>query len=437
MTDVQEPLSSPGLDGAAERVPARRWWLFSPAVVVIWIVGMLDKTGVGIIVADDKFLSDMHLEGRHGLIGLLTTVTLVFYGASMPVWGMLIDRYGPRRCALIGMTFWGLTTLAAGVAANVPTLLIARGALGVAEGFLWPMSNALTARWFPHAERSRAKSVWIGGINVGFALSGFVITGAIAVSSWRGAFFLLTALALVVCVPVAWFLLRDDPAQEPRLGEEERAFIVRGGGGAAAVADVPDGVPASRAARSELRLWPFWVSAGVWITNNIGVYGLASWFPTYLKDEQHLGKGSASAYIALAFVLCIVAGPFVGLGMDRTGRKAIWTCGGFVAAALCLVVAAGVTALPVQLCAVIVAIIGIEGFTTLAAQGVLHSIAPARTMGRAAGLMIGIGNFVGAFGSTAMGFFVDHGGFDSAFAFLIAVFVVGAGASLALHRARY
>ncbi len=435
MTTVQITGEAP--DGEFAKPPAKRWWLFSPAVVVIWIVGMLDKTGVGVIVADDRFLSDMHLQGRHGLIGFLTTITLVFYGASMPVWGMLIDRYGPRRCAIVGMCFWGLTTLAAGLSVDVPMLLVARAALGVAEGFLWPMSNALTARWFPHSERSRAKSVWIGGINLGFAISGFVITGAIGVSSWRGAFFLLTALALLVCVPVAWFLLRDDPTQEPRLSEAERAFIRAGGGGADAAADVPAGALVKEGSDSELRLWPFWVCAGVWITNNIGVYGLASWFPTYLKDEQHLGHNTASAYIALAFVLCIVAGPLVGLGMDRTRRKAIWTFGGFVTAAVCLLVASTVTVLSVQLVAVIVAIIGIEGFTTLAAQGVLHNIAPAHRMGRAAGLMIGIGNFVGAFGATVMGFLVDSGGFDAAFAFLIAVFVVGAAACLTLHRAKY
>ncbi len=433
MTTAQTTGRAP--DGAPARPPARRWWLFSPAIVVIWVVGMLDKTGVGIIVADDHFLSYMHLTGRNGLIGLLTTITLVFYGASMPLWGLLIDRYGPRRCALAGMFFWGVATLIAGLSVDLPMLLVARAALGVAEGFLWPMSNALTARWFPHSERSRAKSVWIGAINLGFALSGVVITGAIAVGTWRGAFFLLTALALVLCIPVAYFLLRDDPAQEPRLGEEERAWIRAGGGGAQAGADVPDGAPARQG--TELRMWQFWVCAGVWITNNIGVYGLASWFPTYLKDEQHLGHGSSSFYIALAFVLCILAGPLVGLGMDRTRRKAIWTFGGFTAAALCLLLASTVTVLSVQLAAVIVAIIGIEGFTTLAAQGVLHNIAPARRMGRAAGLMIGIGNFVGAFGATVMGLLKDAGGFDAAFAFLIGVFVVGAVASLSLHRARY
>jgi MFS family permease len=430
---VHKPGSAPPVQAGAP-VPAMRWWLFSPAVVVIWIVGMLDKTGVGIIVADDRFLSDLHLTGRHGLIGLLTTVTLLFYGASMPLWGVLIDRYGPRRCALSGLVFWGLSTLAAGLATTVPLLLGARAALGVAEGFLWPMSNALTARWFPAAERGRAKSVWIGGINAGFALSGFVVTGAIAISSWRGAFFLLTALALVVCLPVAYFLLRDDPAQEPRLSERERAYIAAGNQDSASGVDATHG--AGRTG-GYLRAWPFWVSTGVWVTNNIGVYGLASWFPTYLKDEQHLGHAGASAYIALAFALCIVVGPLVGRGMDRSCRRAIWTFGGFSGAAVCLLLAATVTALPVQLCAVIVAIVGIEGFTTLAAQGVLHSIAPARSMGRAAGLMIGIGNFVGAFGATVMGFLVDHGGFDAAFAFLIAVFVLGGAASLALHRAAY
>ncbi|GHJ35716.1 MFS transporter [Streptomyces sp. TS71-3] len=434
MTSLQSTDHRSG--GAEPGYRAKRWWLFSPAVVVIWIVGMLDKTGVGVIIADDHFLSDMHLEGKHGLLGLLTTVTLVFYGASMPVWGILIDRFGPRRCAIVGMCFWGLSTLAAALAVDVPMLLVARGALGVAEGFLWPMSNALTARWFPGAERSRAKSVWIGAINVGFAISGFVITGAIGVTDWRGAFGLLTILSLVVCVPTAWFLLHDSPEQAPGLSSAE-LDVIRGDKTPGDVDGEPGGGGRAGKAGNALLTWPLWVCAGVWITNNIGVYGLASWFPTYLEDEQHISGASADGYIALAFLLCVAVGPLVGFGMDRTGRKAIFTCGGFLLAAVCLLLASTVTTLDVQLAAVIVAIIGIEGFTTLAAQGVLHSFAPAHRMGRAAGIMIGIGNFVGAFGATVMGYLVDSGGFDAAFAFLIAVFLVGGGASYVLHRATY
>jgi MFS family permease len=404
---------------------ATRWRLFAPAVVVIWIVGMIDKTGVGIIAANKGFLSDMHLTGRPAEIGLLTTITLVFYGASMPLWGLAIDRFGPRKCALVGLGFWAVSTVIAGLAGNVPTLLGARALLGVSEGFLWPLSNALTARWFPLSERGRAKSVWIGGINLGFALSGFVISGAIGVSSWRGAFFLLTALAVVVCIPAAWFLLHDDPAQEPKVSAAERALIQR------------DSIDVASTGRTEMRSWPYWIIVVAWVCNNIGVFGLASWFPTYLKSEHHISGATASGYIALAFVLCILVGPLVGFGMDRMHRKAIWAFAGFAIAAVFLLLIRAIPVAGFQLAAVIVAIVGIEGFSTLAGQGVLHSMAPARRMGRANGVMSGVGNFVGAFGSLIMGALIGVGGFPAAFAFLIVVFVIGAALCLLLHRLKY
>lgn len=420
--------ASDSAGGSTSRGPTTvRWRMFAPAVIVIWVVGMIDKTGVGIIAADKGFLSAMGLAGRPATIGFLTTITLVFYGASMPVWGLLIDRFGPRRCALAGLVFWAVSTLIAGFAGTVPVLLGARALLGVSEGFLWPLSNALTARWFPLGERARAKSLWIGAINLGFALSGFVITGAIEATSWRGAFFFLTAIALVLCLPAAWFFLQDDPAQQPRVSRAELELIRAG---------TVDAAPA-QAGRTEFSSWVYWVVVLGWITNNIGVFGLASWFPTYLKSEQGISGTTASAYIALAFVLCIAVGPLVGLGMDRTRRKAIFLFAGFALAAVFLLLSRAAGSVGFQLAAVIVAIVGIEGFTTLACQGVLHSMVPARRMGRASGVMTGTGNFVGAFGSTIMGALIGAGGFTAAFTFLTAVFVVGAGCALVLHRLRY
>jgi MFS family permease len=403
-----------------------RWWLFAPALVIIWIVGMIDKTGIGIIAADKGFLADMHLNGEPAEIGLLTTITLVFYGASMPVWGWLIDRFGPRRCVLAGLVFWGISTLIAGFAGTYMVLVIARALLGVSQGFLWPVSNVLTARWFPLAERGRAKSVWLGGINLGFAISGFVISGAIGFGNWQGAFFLLTGLAIVICLPAAWFLLHDDPAREPRVSGAERALI------AADSVETPDG----ENEKNELRTWPYWVLVAAWVVNNMGVFGLASWFPTYLKAENVSGT-TASDLIALAFALCIVVAPLVGLFMDRLHRKAIWSVAGFTLAAVILLVAKAVPSPGFQLAAVIIAIVGIEGFTTLAGQGILHSMAPARRMGRANGVMSGVGNFVGAFGSLIMGALIGVGGFTAAFTFLIVIFFIAAGLNLLLHRAKF
>jgi MFS family permease len=407
------------------RSTAMRWWLFAPAIVVIWILGMIDKTGVGIIAANKNFLADMTLAGEPAEIGLLTTITLLFYGASMPAWGWLIDKFGVRRCATVGLVFWGISTLICGLAPNYLVLLGGRALLGVSEGFLWPASNVLTARWFPLSERSRAQSVWIGAINLGFALSGFVINGAIGAWTWRGAFFLLSGLAIVVCVPVAWFLMRDDPARERRVSAEERAHIE---------ADTLDADAA--AGTNELRTWPYWIMVVAWIANNMGVFGLASWFPTYLKAQGVSGT-TASDYIALAFVLCIVVAPFVGLSMDRFHRKAIWSVAGFLIAAVFLLLAGVVPTTGFKLAAVIVAIVGIEGMTTLAGQSVLHGMAPVRRIGRANGIMSGVGNFVGSFGSLIMGGLIGVGGFTAAFTFLIVVFAIGAGLNYALHRLKY
>jgi hypothetical protein len=58
------------------RAPAQRWRWFAPALVVAWIVGMIDKVGVGVIAANSGFLKSMNLVGKPTEIGLLTTVML-------------------------------------------------------------------------------------------------------------------------------------------------------------------------------------------------------------------------------------------------------------------------------------------------------------------------------------------------------------------------
>lgn len=408
------------------RAPAQRWRRFAPALVIMWVVGMIDKVGVGVIATNDSFLSSMGLAGKPAEIGLLTTVMLVFYGLFMPVWGTLVDRYGPRKCAIAGLTLWGLSTLLAASANGMAVLLISRALLGAGEGFLWPASNALTARWFPLSERGRAKSIWINGINIGLAVSGFLVIGVIGVSGWRGVFLVLSALALLVCVPAAIFLIRDEPARHPRVTSAELA-VIKG--------DALD--PGQSTLSRELRTGAYWLAVLAWTANNFGVFGLATWFPTYLKKNEGLSAGNTGLFIALAFVLCLIASPLVGWASDRMRRKGIWLCAGFALAFVFLAVTRASSAVPVQLIGVIGAIVGIEGFTTIAGQSVLHSIAPNERIGRAVGIMSGTGNFIAAFSATIMGALIGFGGFSAAFGFLMAVFAVGCLAGLLLHRARY
>ena len=59
---------------------------------------------------------------------------------------------------------------------SLEDLLIARFLLGVAEGNMWPVSTALTNRWFPAGEHSRVQAFWITGLVVGTAIGVPIIT---------------------------------------------------------------------------------------------------------------------------------------------------------------------------------------------------------------------------------------------------------------------
>jgi MFS family permease len=411
-----------------QSTPRMRWRLALPPIGIIWVLGMIDKSGAGVIATDDGFLNALHLHGKDGLIGFISTITLIFYGASMPIWGALIDKFGPKRCAATGLVFWAISTAICGLAPNYGILLFGRALLGVAEGFLWPLSNAVTARWFPRSERSRAKSVWIGAINLGFAVAAYLINAAIGVTNWRGAFFLLTILALVVALPAALFWLKDDPSKVSRVSAAELELITKD----SVQAQIPE------AERRNLMLSvPFLMVLILAIANNASVWGIASWFPSYLKEEQHINKTLASGFVAISFILCIIVTPFIGAAMDKIGRKAIFGVGGFGIAAVFLLLSRAFDSTSFELVSVIIAIVGIEGVTTIAQYSVLHMMAPERRMGRAAGIMSGGANFIGAWGATVIGALIDAGGYSLAFGFLTVIFVVGAAASVVLHRMRY
>src|SRR4051812_20063711 len=144
-----------------------RWKSVPVTLLIIWIIGMLDKIGVAVIATNQKFLTDMHLVGQNALIGSLVTALLFSYGIGYFFWGWLTDRFGPKRCAVVGLVLWGISTGMAAISPNFTTLFISRCILGLSEAFLWPVSNSLTARWFPQSERGRAKSIWINGVSIG------------------------------------------------------------------------------------------------------------------------------------------------------------------------------------------------------------------------------------------------------------------------------
>lgn len=134
-----------------------------------------------------------------GLAGLQWVVNayLVALGSLVLVGGSLGDRYGHRRMLLVGIGAFSTTSVLAGVAPDIGTLLVARTAQGIAAALLVPASLSLLTASIDPDDRARAVGAWSGLTGVAGALGPLLGGWLVDAASWRWVFFVNLPLAAV------------------------------------------------------------------------------------------------------------------------------------------------------------------------------------------------------------------------------------------------
>src|SRR3954449_2667654 len=135
--------------------------------------------------------------------GVQTAITLflLVMAALMIPGGKLTDRWGRKRCFMIGLTLYGIGALISAVAPGLGVLILGNSILeGVGTALLIPPVYILTTMLF-HDTTSRAKAFGVisgmGGVGAAAGpLLGGLITTAI---SWRAAF-VFQAMVIAVII---------------------------------------------------------------------------------------------------------------------------------------------------------------------------------------------------------------------------------------------
>ncbi|GAA2745174.1 MFS transporter [Terrabacter aerolatus] len=160
--------------------------------------------------------SDVGFSLEH-LQWISTSFALCAAGFTL-LFGRVADLFGRRRLFLTGIALLGGSSLAGGLAQEPVVLLVARVAQGVATAMVTPAALALLTTTFPEGpQRSRAL-----GLNGSLMAAGFT-TGAILgglltdLLSWRWAFFVNVAVAVVVLAVAPGVLTESRPSTRPRL----------------------------------------------------------------------------------------------------------------------------------------------------------------------------------------------------------------------------
>ncbi|MBT8228501.1 MAG: MFS transporter, partial [Dactylosporangium sp.] len=165
-------------------------------LVVSLLVVVLDNTVLNValrVIADPvRGLGASQSE----LEWAINAYTLTFAGLLF-TWGVLADRAGRRRILLIGLTLFGLASLASTWAQTPGHLILARAAMGIGGAGVLPATLSIISDVFDPSERARAIGVWAGTVGLATAI-GPVVGGWLLEHFWWGSIFLINVPIVVV-----------------------------------------------------------------------------------------------------------------------------------------------------------------------------------------------------------------------------------------------
>ncbi len=193
-----------------------------------WALGIaslaifLSSVSAAIIpLALKPLLAELH--GGGPALVWLSIAYLVPYVSVLPVSGKLADTWGQRPVLLWGLAIFSLSSALAGVAWDVPSLIVFRTLQGVGGAVLMISLAFVVAAFADSPRQGFALGLWramlLGG-TVGGPVIGGVLTATLG---WRSAFWATAPVALLGFA-LAWTVLR-----EPRALPQDKTFDWVGG----------------------------------------------------------------------------------------------------------------------------------------------------------------------------------------------------------------
>ncbi|XP_055704444.1 vesicular glutamate transporter 1-like [Phlebotomus papatasi] len=188
------------------------------------IVAMTQKVNVtlenGTIVEEQEFDWDSKQQGL--------VLSSFFYGYiwTQLVGGILAARFGGHIVFGVGTGVSSILMMLSPVAAKqgVIPLIITRVLIGLFEGVSYPSIQDVYAHWAPIYERTTITGIVHSGSQIG-TFTSFLVSGLFAqYLGWESIFYVFGGIGCLWFIMWMIFIKRD-PASDPRISPEERAYI--------------------------------------------------------------------------------------------------------------------------------------------------------------------------------------------------------------------
>ncbi|WP_407306946.1 MFS transporter [Desulfosporosinus sp. SB140] len=182
-------------------------WYIVLAASLITLLTVGFRLGVGPFVI--PMMKDLGISRTQ--FSLIAAVSALMYGLGMPLAGFLIKRYSTRSVLLVGMVIVCGSLIWTILAKSEGSLLLSFGILlSIGLSFLSPVAmTPIISRWFVR-QRGKALFYLSSGSMAGIAIMTPLETMLIEAWGWHKTLWLFAGLFIVIVVPCALFVMRDD-----------------------------------------------------------------------------------------------------------------------------------------------------------------------------------------------------------------------------------
>lgn len=304
------PLARPASSAVRWRILAI---LFASGFVAYVLRSNLSIAGEAMM--DDLGLSTVQL-------GIVLSAFAWAYAIFQIPGGVIGDRVGPRRSLTLLILAWGAVTFLTGLVPStaaigttgvIVALVVLRGAMGVAQAPLFPISIGGAVRtWFPVTGWALPNGLITTGLSFGAAATGPLVAWLMETLGWRMSFILTSPLALIVAA-AWWWYSRDDPAEHPAVSEAELALI--------AVNRPPSKNEGPGAWKKVLVNREVLLLTASYFCMNYVYYIFFNWFFVYLVDVRGFSALQGGWMAAAPWMVGAVGATAGGLASDAITRR--------------------------------------------------------------------------------------------------------------------
>ncbi len=364
-----------------------------------------------------------------GQLGLIVSAVSIAYGVSKFVMGGISDRSNARVFMSLGLLLSAITVLTFGLipffTSSVLIMFVMMFLNGWFQGMGWPPSGRVMVHWFSGNERGTKMSIWNVAHNIGGGLIGpLAILGVAIFGDWQSKMYFPAMIALFISF-VAYLLIRDTPQScgLPNIETYRNDFPK----------DYDESYEEELSTKDIFLKYVLnnkflWLIAIANAMIYMVRYGVLDWAPTYLEEAKGFSV-TESGWAYFAYEYAGIPGTLLcGWISDKVfkGRRAPAIIIYMLLTMVAIYVYWKNPAGNIMIDNIALIAIGFLIYGPVMLIGVQAlDLVPKKAAGTAAGLTGLFGYLGGAlFANIAIGFIVDHFGWDYAFILMLAACVI-------------